>query len=757
MSILNLTVEDQIAFLTIDQPGSETNRISRSLMSEFGDFLDEAEQNTRLRAVILHSMKDDSFIAGADIRLFLGFKNKEDALSFSLDGSRLLSRLEALPVPVIAAIHGATHGGGLEVALACHYRISTDSPSTRFSLPEVTLGLCPAAGGSQRLPALVGMPKALPMLLTGRAIPALEAKNIGLVNDLVPQSGLLQAAKVVAGRLSGDASVWKRKATMQTVGSDAGQLKHESAGGYSNDQNGDRDNASDNGQDFESRLQNIAKTPFTLLARAARTVKGTVLERQPAFVKAEKEMQTQTRGLYPAPASILECIRYGLKNGMEAGLDFESRMFGELAMTPESRQLILAFLARRSARKNPSRESPRDVGHIGVVGTGLMGSGITSLSVRNSFTITVKDRDYTSAGRAKQTTWYDLQQLVKRKAMLPFERDRILTEIRLSDSYNDFAALPMVIEAVVEDISVKHAVIREVESVVSDDAIIATNTSAIPIADIAKAARRPERIIGMHYFSPAQKMPLVEVIRGDKTREDAVATACDVAIRQGKHVIVVGDSPGFYVTRIIMPMVNEAMLLIAEGADIRVIDTAVKNFGFPVGPVTLVDEVGIDVVSHIMEEINPLFKKRGNRISQSIHRLHEAGYAGKKNRRGFYNFESRRSRKLVNEEVYDFFGRKKRHDFQLKEIMDRIALVMINEALFCLQDGVIDQPRTGDIGAMLGMGFPGFRGGPFRFIDATGSKKVWDKLQYLHSLHGIRFKPAKILGDHVKSGKPFYP
>ena len=757
MSILNLTVEDQIAILTIDQPGSETNRISRNLMSEFGDFLDEAERNTRLRAVILQSTKEDSFIAGADIRLFMGFKNKNDALSFSLDGNRLLNRLEALPVPVIAAIHGATHGGGLEVALACHYRIATDSSSTRFSLPEVTLGLCPAAGGSQRLPALVGMAKALPMLLTGRAIPVLEAKNIGLVNDLVPQSSLLQAAKVVAGRLAGDASVWKRKAAMQSVGSDAGQRKHESAGGYRNEQNGDRDNASDNGQDFESRLQNIAKAPFTLLARAARTVKGTVLERQPAFIKAEKEMQMQTRGSYPAPASILECVRYGLKNGMEAGLDFESRMFGELAMTPESRQLILAFLARRSARKNPSRKRPLDVGHIGVVGTGLMGSGITSLSVRKGFAITVRDRDYTSAGRAKQTTWYDLQHLVKRKAMLPFERDRILAEIRLSDSYDDFAALPMVIEAVVEDISVKHAVIREVESVVSDDAVIATNTSAIPIADIAKAAHRPERIIGMHYFSPAQKMPLVEIIRGDKTREDVVATACDVAIRQGKHVIVVGDAPGFYVTRIIMPMINEAMLLIAEGADIRVIDTAVKNFGFPVGPVTLVDEVGIDVVSHIMEEINPLFKKRGSRISQSIHRLYESGFAGKKNRRGFYNYETRRSKKLVNEEVYTFFGRKKRRDFQLNEIMDRISLVMINEALHCLEDGVIDQPRTGDIGAMLGMGFPGFRGGPFRFIDATGPKKVWDKLQYLNSLHGIRFKPAKILGDNVKSGKPFYP
>ena len=764
MSLLNLTVEDHIAILTIDQPGSATNRISRSLMSDFSDFLDEIGQKAGLRAVILHSAKEGSFIAGADIRLFLGFRNKNDALAFSLEGNRLLNRLEALPVPVIAAIHGATHGGGLEVALACHYRIATDHPSTRFSLPEVTLGLCPAAGGSQRLPAVVGMAKALPMLLTGRAIPALEAKNIGLVNDLVPQSGLLQAAKVVAGRLAGsDAPGHSEKiAPIDPVKDSDGVAPGDpvNVNDPDSDSPGNSDkNLSGNAEStgIQNRLQSIAKAPLTLLTRAARTVKGTVMERQPAFLKAEKEMQTQTRGLYPAPAGILECVRYGLKNGIGAGLDFESRMFGELAVTPESRQLIHAFLARLSARKNPSRTSPHEVSHIGIIGTGLMGSGITSLSVRNGFKVTVRDRDYTSAGRAKHTAWYDLQQLVKRNAMLPFERDRILSEIRLSDSYDDFSPLPLVIEAVVEDISVKHAVIKEVESVISDDAVIATNTSAIPIADIAKAARLPERVIGMHYFSPAQKMPLVEIIRGDKTREDVVATACDVAIRQGKHVIVVADAPGFYVTRIIMPMINEAMLLIAEGADIRIVDTAAKNFGFPVGPITLIDEVGIDVVSHIMEEINPLFKKRGSRISQSIHRLYESGYSGKKNRRGFYSYEGRSSRKLVNDEVYTFFGSKKRRDFQLDEIMDRITLVMINEALHCLQDGIIDQPRTGDIGAMLGMGFPGFRGGPFRYVDAAGHKHVWDRLQYLHNLHGIRFKPAGILGDHVKSGKPFYP
>ncbi len=811
MNILNLTVDDHVAILTIDQPGSTTNRISHSMMTSFGDFLDEAEQNTSLRAIIMHSTKKDSFIAGADIRLFLGFKNQDNALAFSLEGNRLLSRLQALPVPVIAAIHGATHGGGLEVALACHYRIASDHPSTRFSLPEVTLGLCPAAGGSQRLPELVGIGKALPMLLTGRAVTATEALDIGLVNDLVSKSGLLQAAKVVAGRLAGDASAWGKMAckhqsdidpnavrsavqstvqdsaanTVQNTPSDATQdsatdaVQNSAADAVqdsaadavqdstANDPDGDsgpgaadRSKAEadhDNSSGEWNRLQNIAKAPLSLLTRAARTMKGSIIERRPVFMKAEKELQMKTRGLCPAPIGILECVRYGLKNGREAGLQFESSMFSELATTAESRQLLYAFLARHSSRKNPSRTKPREVSSLGILGTGLMGSGIASLSVRKGFSITVRDRDFTSASRAKQTAWQDLQQLVNRKAMLPFERDRILSKIRLSDNYDDFAGLPLVIEAVVEDISVKHAVLREAESVISDETIFATNTSAIPIAEIAKVARRPERVIGMHYFSPAQKMPLVEIIRGEKTGEDVVATACDVAIRQGKHVIVVGDAPGFYVTRIILPMINEAMLLIAEGADIRIVDTAVMNFGFPVGPVTLVDQVGIDVVSHIMEEMNSLFKKRGSRISQSIHRLYESGYAGRKNRRGFYNYVRSRNQKQVNEEIYTYFGNKKRRDFSLNEIMERITMVMINEALHCLQDGVIDQPRTGDIGAMLGMGFPGFRGGPFRYLDSSGHKKMWDRMQFLHSLHGVRFKPAEILGDHVKSGKLFYP
>ena len=737
MSTLNLSVENRIAVLTIDQSGSSTNRISMAMMAEFKAFLDEAEQNEALQAVILYSTKENSFIAGADIRLFLDFEEPDDALAFSREGNRLLSRLSALPVPVIAAIHGAAHGGGLEVALACHYRIATDHPSTRFSMPEVTLGLCPAAGGSQRLPAVIGIPKALPLLLSGRAVTAREARSIGLVDDLVPADGLLQAARVMAGNLAG------RTSTRERLRDIAAKAPLPDLSGLP-------------GIPGLPDLTGVAKAPFSLLGRAARTIRGNVAAMQPAFMQAERELKIQTRGLQPAPEAIVACVKYGIKNGLEAGLEFESLMFAELIGSPENRELLHAFMARRFARRNPSRKKPRQIDRIGVFGTGLMGSAIASLSLRMGFGVTVRDRDYTSAARANQTAWQDLQKHVERNAMLPFERDRILSEMRLTDNYADFAGLPLVIEAVVEDVSVKHAVLQEAEAVLAQDAIFATNTSAIPISEIAKPARHPERIIGMHYFSPAQKMPLVEIIRGEKTSEEVVATACDVAIRQGKHVIVVADSPGFYVTRIVVPMINEAMLLIAEGADIRIIDAAAQNFGFPVGPVTLTDEVGIDVMSHVFEEMNPVFKKRGGRFSQSLHRLYENGYAGRKNRRGFYDYDSQRNRKRTNEEVYDFFGGKKRRDVPVDEITERLTLAVVNEALLCLQEGIISQPRTGDIGAMLGMGFPAFRGGPFRWVDAAGPKKVWDRLQYRQNLNGVRFKPAGILGDQATSNKPFY-
>ena len=702
MKTLTLHYDQDLAMVTIDLQSSRRNVINRSLISEFESLLDRIEQHDGLSAVIIRSGKNNSFIAGTDLNLFSDFKKPGDALAFCGEINHLLNRLSTLSLPVIAAIHGHTAGGGLALALACDYRIATSHTATRFGFPEVTLGLCPGGGGTQRLPEIVGLTNALPLLLTGKNMLAQEALAIGLVDELIHEFGLVDAAKTAARKLPRKSSTRSRK----------------------------------------------------LFSRTSRFFETNPVSRRVILSQAAKAVQSQTRGSYPAPHVILSCVRYGIQHGMEKGIAFEAQMFDQLAMTDESRQLISTCLTRKSARKNPSKARPADVRRIGVLGAGLMGSGITSISIRNGFDVTLKDQDYPSAALGKQKVWKDLEPDITRGILTEQERERMLSGVRLTDNYCDLRHLPLIIEAVFEDLPTKHAVLKEAESVMPEDAVYATNTSAIPIADIAKAAKHPERVIGMHYFSPAQKMPLLEIIKGENTDESAVATACDVGIRQGKYVIVVGDAPGFYVTRMLVPMINEAMLLIEEGADIRIIDTAIMNFGFPVGPVTLVDEAGIDVVSHVNETIQPVFSKRGIRISQAIHRLQEAGFAGKKNRRGFYDYRNRK--KLLNEEIYPYFGGAGRKDFSLDDITERITLVMLNEAVYCLQEGILRDPKDGDIGAVMGMGFPAFLGGPFRFIDTQGLKTIWDRLSYRQSLHGGRFKPAQLLADRMKQQKTFH-
>ncbi len=711
MKTLKLTVEDHIATLTVDQPQNRVNTITSQLIAEFDEVLDNLEHDELIRALIITGGKQDRFISGADIRLLLGFRKKGDALAFSRKANSLLTRLSQLPVPVVAAIHGPALGGGLEVALACDYRIATDDPTTRFSLPEVNLGLCPAAGGSQRLPALIGTSEALSMLLTGRTVYPREALETGLVDELIHVPGLMKAARNTARMLMDSKDEIRQKGAVSKV---------------------------------------------------LGTMRGNPVARRILFNRAESDIQKQTRGRYPAPKAILECVRHGLKHGPEAGLAFESETFDALAVTPESRQLVLGYFKRQAVRKNPSKARPQKVDHIGVLGAGLMGSGITAVSAARGFAVTLKDRDIPSAVRGKQAAWNELTKRVQARAITEFERDRLLAGIHCTDSYNDLRGLPFVIEAVFEELSFKRRVLAESEEVLPDDAVFASNTSAIPISDIAASARRPERVVGMHYFSPARKMPLIEIIRGRQTDEKAVATTCDIALRQGKYVIVVDDQPGFYISRIVLPMINEAMHLIEEGADIRIIDTAMKNFGFPVGPVNLTDEVGIDVVSHVMETMAPVFNKRGTTLNQSIHRLYESGFAGRKNRRGFYDYRekkgilNRQDHKLINQEIYAYFGESGRRDFQLKEIMDRITLVMINEAAYCLQDKVIARPSDGDIGAVLGMGFPAYRGGPFRYMDQEEIRSVRDRLLYRRDLHGARFHPAPLIEDRFNAGKTFH-
>jgi len=703
MSYAEIEKENGVAIVWMDQPGEKVNKISIDLVDKFKTMLDGLEADDGVRAIVLISRKPDNFIAGADIEKFKDITSAAEAEMLSRQGHALLNRMAAFPKPIVAAIHGATLGGGLEVALACHYRIASDDPKTVLALPEVKLGLLPGGGGTQRLPRLVGLQAALDMMLTGGNIYPRQAKKMGIVDDLIHPYGLLEAAKKAALALADHP--FKRKNRQPLL---AGLLE---------------------------------SNPLT---------------RNIIYKKAGELVQKQTWGNYPAPVKIIECVKTGMEKGSAAGMEAEGKNFGELVVSRESRELIQIFLSMTAMKKNALKEKVRTVRKIGVLGAGLMGAGIANVSATNGLEVLLKDVSYDAVGQGEKVIWQDLDGKVKKKALSPFQRDVTFSRITWTTDYRGFENADLIIEAVFEDLELKRKVLAETEAFMREDAIFASNTSSIPIRDIAAAARRPEQVIGMHYFSPVPKMPLLEIIVTEKTADWVKATALDVGIRQGKTAIMVNDGPGFYTTRILAPLLNEALEVLNEGGDIKEIDTAMRRFGYPVGPIALLDEVGIDVGAHVSKVLGPLFTARGAQPNTAMERLFQAGYKGRKKNRGFYLYGNQSGKKGVNEEIYQFFGGTKRKKFDTQEIQNRLSLAMINEAALCLQEGILLSPRDGDIGAVFGMGFPPFLGGPFRYIDGLGLPKILSLMEELEKRCGARFTPAPILRDRNEKHQRFY-
>ena len=705
MSFAEIERDNGVAVIWMDQPGEKVNKISIDLVDEFKTMLDSLEDDKTIRAIVLISRKPDNFIAGADIEKFKDMTSAAEAEMLSRQGHVLLNRMAAFPKPIVAAIHGATLGAGLEVALACHYRIASDDPKTVLALPEVKLGLLPGGGGTQRLPRLVGLQAALDMMLTGKNIYPRQAKKMGLVDDLIHPYGLLHAAKKAALHLADQPLTRKKKLSLLA--------------------------------------ELLESTPFT---------------RNVVYKKATELVQRDTWGNYPAPVKIIECVKAGMEKGPAAGVEAETKKFGELVVSPQSRELIQIFLSMTAMKKNPLKDKVRPVKKIGILGAGLMGAGIANVSSTNGMEVLLKDVSYDAVGQGEKAIWQDLDGKVKKKALSPFRRDVIFSLITGTTDYRGFEKADLIIEAVFEDLELKRKILAETEAYMREDAIFASNTSSLPIGGIAAAARRPEQIIGMHYFSPVPKMPLLEIIVTEKTADWVKATALDVGIRQGKTVIIVNDGPGFYTTRILAPLLNEALEILAEGGDIKEIDRAMRQFGYPVGPIALLDEVGIDVGAHVSKVLGPLFAARGAQPNTAMERLFQAGYKGRKNNQGFYLYGDRsgKEEKSVNEEIYAFFGGTKRRKFDAQEIQNRLSLAMINEAALCLQEGILQSPRDGDIGAVFGLGFPPFLGGPFRHIDSMGLPKTISLMEELEKQYGPRFTPAPILRERDAKNQRFY-
>ncbi len=702
MSFTHVERDGPLAIVWLDQENEKVNKLSVDLLDEFRNLLDEMERDDAIRAGILISRKPDTFIAGADIERFLDMTEPGQAEELSREGNRLLSRMADFPKPIVAAINGAALGGGLEVAMACHYRIATDHPKTVLGQPEVQLGLLPGGGGTQRLPRLVGLQRALPLLLTGKNIYPYPARKMGLIDLVVPAPTLLESARGVATRLA-DRSLKRRPRSRGLLD---------------------------------------------------RLLEGNPLGRAVVFRQARKTVLKRTLGNYPAPLKIIDCVRTGYSRGLKAGLEAEAQSFGFLMRTPQCQELVRLFFSMNAVKKNPLASEVRPVERLAVVGAGLMGSGIADISAQRGMQVFLKDVDYAAVGRAEKVIWEGLSRRVKKRALSAFERDRILARVYGTTDYDSLRPAQLVVEAVFEDLQLKRRVLNDVEAITDDSTIFASNTSSLPIHQIAEGCRRPRQVIGMHYFSPVQKMPLLEIVVTDQTADWVQATAIDLGIRQGKTVIVVGDGPGFYTTRILAPMMNEALLLLEEGGRIEEIDKAMRRFGFPVGPLTLMDEVGLDVGAHVTRVLADLFAARGLTATNRAQELVDDGYKGRKNKRGFFLYEGKK--KSLNSEIYKHFGGSSRRSIPDSQIQERLSGVMINEAVLCLQEGILRSPRDGDLGAILGLGFPPFLGGPFRYIDNAGAAAIVERFEGLQRVHAPRFEAAPLLREKAAQASSFY-
>jgi 3-hydroxyacyl-CoA dehydrogenase/enoyl-CoA hydratase/3-hydroxybutyryl-CoA epimerase len=711
LAALQMEIIDGIAVVTFDLPYESVNKFTRSVISEFSQLLDQFDRDDTIRAAVLRSGKPDIWIAGADIEEFLAFKTAEAAAGMSHNAQILVERVERGRVPVVCAIHGACLGGGLELALACPHRIATDHPKTILALPETQLGLIPGIGGTQRLPRVVGLRVALDMILTAKNVRAKKALQTGLVDEMVHPAILMDIAMERAREFA----------------------------------NGKRPR----------------KRPARSLSFSDMLLEGNPVGQSFVLSQARRMTLKKSRGHYPALMAALDAVTasYGLP---AAGYEEEARLFGEMAMTQVSRELVFLFFATTSLKKDVGlgdlgHAEPLSVNRVGVLGTGFMGAGIAAIAAQQGLPVRFKDAKHEAVLKGMASVRDVLKDSLVRKRITRQQFDDQMSLVSGTISYDGFQRVDVVIEAVFEDLAVKHSVLREVEKQLPPNGIFATNTSTIPIARIAEASARPDRVIGMHFFSPVPKMPLLEVIVTPSTSAETVATTVALGRKLGKTVIIVNDSPGFYVNRILAPYVNEAGKLLDEGVGIDVVDAALVDFGFPVGPITLIDEVGLDIAGKSGKILHAAL---GERLtpSASLTGVLEAGRLGRKGKKGFYSYDRHGKKGGVDRSVYALLPTKDvRTEMRADEIQGRCVLAMVNEAVRCLEEGVLRSARDGDIGAVFGIGFPPFRGGPFRYIDALGAPRVVEMLQRLDLSHAGRYTPAPLLADMARNEQRFYP
>ena len=712
---------DGVGTVTFDDPGRAHNILTEQVLVVLDEVIAQADDAARrgtLRALLVESGKPGSFIAGADLTAIAAVAesgDREIGVEAVRAGQALFGRIAALPVPTVAAIQGICLGGGTELALACDHRVCDDDDRTRIGLPEVQLGILPAWGGTTRLPRLVGLRAALGLMLAGKPTRVSKARRIGLVDRVFPRRQF-------------------RDRSLEFVRSLAGKTGSGGNGG------GRRE----------------------VRARRRRGISGWLLDgtipgRAIVLRTARKQVLKRTKGHYPAPFKILDVVRKGLGRPVARSLELEAGAAGELVASPQCGNLLFLFQLREGARKGPWAQggSAAPVERMAVIGAGQMGGGIAQVAAYSDLPVRMKDvrHEAVAGGLAHARSIFD--GAVKRRSLRHRDAMRKMGLVSGGLDYAGVGQADLVVEAVVERMEIKKAVLREVEAVVGPDAVIATNTSSLSVDELASVLDRPGRFAGMHFFGPVHRMPLVEVVSGERTDPDTIETIAALVVRMGKVPVVTRDGPGFLVNRILGLALNEAGHLLDEGCDVEALDRIWTDFGMPMGPCRLIDEVGMDIARHAGDTLAEAFGER-MAPSASLVALAESGRLGRKGGKGFYLYEKGKKKSLDSSVYADMGQSSRRVSPDPKRACDRIVLAMVNEAARILEDGIVGSAADVDLGMVMGTGFPPFRGGLLRYADDRGLGEVLEIVDGFAGEVGSRFRPSPLLVRLAREGETFH-
>jgi 3-hydroxyacyl-CoA dehydrogenase/enoyl-CoA hydratase/3-hydroxybutyryl-CoA epimerase len=696
---IRLNVRDAgICVLTFDRAGSSANIFDLRTVDELAEELDFIGRQTELKGLVLISAKPSIFIAGADLNLMRESTPPAEVRTLIERGQLVMNHIAALPIPTVAAIHGAAIGGGYEICLACDYRVATPERATKIGLPETKIGLLPAWGGSTRLPRLIGLPKALDIILGGKTVPARQALKLGMVDELAPAEHLLETAtrKIQAGKPS-QPGHW------------------------------------------------LVNNPLAASVIAQR---------------ARREVMRKTRGNYPAVLKALEVVAQGIVRPVKQSLALEREGIFALAQTEACHNLLRVFFLQERAKKlalpvTVSHAESKPIKHTAVIGAGIMGAGIAQWLAARGLSVILRDLGAARVAEGLANIVRLYRDGAKRHLFTPLEMRDGLDRIQPTPMEAPLRQVDIIIEAVVENLELKQKIFQRLGELAPADTILATNTSALPISEIAAVTRHPERVVGLHFFNPVHRMQIVEIIAARQTAPEVLQRTVRFAQQIGKLPVVVKDSPGFLVNRILMPYLIEAGNLFEAGATVRNLDEAMLDFGMPMGPLRLLDEVGLDVSLHVAATLAASFPAR-MRVPSCLAKMVADGWLGHKSGRGFYRYD-RSGHAKPNPQAAAYVSGKQAAALPPEELQERMAFLMANEAARCLEEQVVTDPADIDFAMVMGTGFAPFRGGPLRYTDAIGAARLVGAMNHLVASGAAHFTPCDLLADLAERGKTFYP